>query len=70
MPHDPPLSLQDKVRLLRERYANSVEEKLIEISAAYDRLVGEKEGDDLAAAIDGLASPIHKMAGSAPTFYE
>ena len=43
MPHDPPLSLQDKVRLLRERYANSVEEKLIEISAAYDRLVGEKD---------------------------
>jgi len=68
MARDAQQTIQDKVRHLRERYANSVGEKLIEINAAYDQLVGELGGDDPTVAIDGLATPIHKMAGSAPTF--
>ena len=61
MARDAQQTIQDKVRHLRERYANSVGEKLIEINAAYDQLVGELGGDDPTVAIDGLATPIHKM---------
>jgi HPt (histidine-containing phosphotransfer) domain-containing protein len=68
MAHEPQPSLQDKVRMLRERYASSVGDKMIEINAAYDKLVGEVGGDNQTVAIDGLMAPIHKMAGSAPTF--
>ncbi|MBT4700065.1 MAG: hypothetical protein HOB79_03250 [Rhodospirillaceae bacterium] len=68
MASEPNLSLQEKVRMLRERYTNSVGEKLTEINEAYDKLVSDVGGDNQTAAIDGLVAPIHKMAGSAPTF--
>jgi HPt (histidine-containing phosphotransfer) domain-containing protein len=61
-------SLEDKVRALRERYADSVDDKINEISVSYKALLAANKEGDLAEQIDALIAPVHKMAGSAPTF--
>lgn len=61
-------SLEDKVRALRQRYADSVDDKLSEIGANYESLLAANGEGDLSEKIDNLIAPVHKMAGSAPTF--
>jgi hypothetical protein len=68
MADKPKLTLEDKVRALRERYAGSVEDKLAEINALYEKLLAKTGGGGLLTAIDSLIAPVRKMAGSAPTF--